>query len=1142
MDSNVFCRCWTRLALLLVAISSLVLGASNARAAQSVTLIWNASADTNVIGYNVYYGVASRTYTNRIDAGATTNLVVNGLLPGVTYYFAATAYNILGMESEYSSEVSYTVPVPVNTPPTLDSLPNLNIVEDFGLRTVQLSGISSGSASEVQSLIVTASSSNPSLIPHPVVTYTSSQTAGSLSFTPVANGFGTATITVTVDDGAGTNRITTRSFLVTVSAVNDTPTLNAISAITINEDAAAQTVALSGISSGAANEAQVLVVSATSSNPSLIPNPTVSYGSPAAAGSLTFSPVANAFGNATISVTVNDGSANVTRTFVVTVNAVNDSPTLNSIANLSVPQNAETRIVNLAGISSGAPNENQTLVVSAASSNPGLIPTPDVSYASPSASGTLTFTPVTGASGTATITVTVNDGGGNNSSVSRSFVVSVAQVNQVPTLEPLANLSIPENAGQRIVQLNGISSGSSTEVQTLTITASSSNTNLIATPVVTYTSPDTTGTLRFSPATNAHGTSTITVSVRDGGLSNNIVTRSFTVTVYPVNTPPTLQPLANLVIPRNSGQQTVNLAGISSGAANETQVLSVNAVSSVPGIIPNPTVSYSSPAATGKLTFSPQFLATGTTLITVTVNDNAGSNNIVQRSFSVTVTAPPTISDIPDQLVGINSNTAPIAFTVASADVDLGALTITATSTAPGLIPTTNIVFAGTGAARTVRLMPIKGQYGKATITISVSDGVATSSTSFVLEVVAPPSAPGMLMILTAGDGTVSGAKSGQPLVAGKVYSLTAVPAKGQEFAGWSGSFSSSATKIRFTARSNMVVQANFVPSPYRTGVYSGLIHEEEGIRVGSSGMFNLVVANHGRYSGRIQVGTTRVAFSGKLDLQCRATNIINRPGIAPMVLTLQMGEDATVDQVFGMLEGSVNMVLRGDRSVFNRTNPAPFAGNYTMVLPGSETSGGPEGHGHGIIKVNALGKAMFAGLLGDGTKVTQSAALSKDGTWPFFAALNRGQGAVISWLQFTNRINDDISGTVYWVRNAAQARYFPSGISHTTEAMGSRYTAIPGTNVLNSPVATIGFFGGNLEAPVQNALEISPLNQVLNLSTNAIALRFAPGSGLFSGKVSVPGQSKPLAFSGVVLQKQGVGYGFMLGTDSLSAVELNGN
>jgi hypothetical protein len=79
--------------------------------AASVTLAWTRSSDTNVAGYNVYYGGASGTYTNMVNVGSATNATISGLIPGTTYYFAATAYSSSGVGSPFSSEVSYTVPI-----------------------------------------------------------------------------------------------------------------------------------------------------------------------------------------------------------------------------------------------------------------------------------------------------------------------------------------------------------------------------------------------------------------------------------------------------------------------------------------------------------------------------------------------------------------------------------------------------------------------------------------------------------------------------------------------------------------------------------------------------------------------------------------------------------------------------------------------------------------------------------------------------------------------------------------------------------------------------------------------------------------------------------------------------------------------
>jgi len=80
--------------------------------AASVTLAWDASPSPEVTGYKIYFGPSSRNYTNVINVGNVLVATVTNLSTGGTYFFAATAYDGGGLESDFSNEVSYTVPVP----------------------------------------------------------------------------------------------------------------------------------------------------------------------------------------------------------------------------------------------------------------------------------------------------------------------------------------------------------------------------------------------------------------------------------------------------------------------------------------------------------------------------------------------------------------------------------------------------------------------------------------------------------------------------------------------------------------------------------------------------------------------------------------------------------------------------------------------------------------------------------------------------------------------------------------------------------------------------------------------------------------------------------------------------------------------
>ena len=64
---------------------------------------------TDVTGYMIHYGTASGIYSMGIDVGSATSYTVSNLIDGQTYYFAITAYNAAGVESEHSGEVSMLV-------------------------------------------------------------------------------------------------------------------------------------------------------------------------------------------------------------------------------------------------------------------------------------------------------------------------------------------------------------------------------------------------------------------------------------------------------------------------------------------------------------------------------------------------------------------------------------------------------------------------------------------------------------------------------------------------------------------------------------------------------------------------------------------------------------------------------------------------------------------------------------------------------------------------------------------------------------------------------------------------------------------------------------------------------------------------
>jgi hypothetical protein len=63
---------------------------------------------SDLAGFKIYYGTAPGVYGTPLDVGNTNTYTISGLSPG-TYYFAVTAYDASGSESERSGEASKVI-------------------------------------------------------------------------------------------------------------------------------------------------------------------------------------------------------------------------------------------------------------------------------------------------------------------------------------------------------------------------------------------------------------------------------------------------------------------------------------------------------------------------------------------------------------------------------------------------------------------------------------------------------------------------------------------------------------------------------------------------------------------------------------------------------------------------------------------------------------------------------------------------------------------------------------------------------------------------------------------------------------------------------------------------------------------------
>lgn len=85
---------------------------SEARAATetgtyNVSLAWDIDPDPTITGYRLHSGVESGNYTSSVVIGNVSSYTLAGLERGTVYYFVITAINSIGLESDYSNEVSF---------------------------------------------------------------------------------------------------------------------------------------------------------------------------------------------------------------------------------------------------------------------------------------------------------------------------------------------------------------------------------------------------------------------------------------------------------------------------------------------------------------------------------------------------------------------------------------------------------------------------------------------------------------------------------------------------------------------------------------------------------------------------------------------------------------------------------------------------------------------------------------------------------------------------------------------------------------------------------------------------------------------------------------------------------------------------
>ncbi|MFO0847152.1 MAG: FG-GAP-like repeat-containing protein [Gemmataceae bacterium] len=204
------------------------------------------------------------------------------------------------------------------------------------------------------------------------------------------------------------------------------------------------------------------------------------------------------------------------------------------------------------------------LVVTAASSDPALVPPVGLVLGGAGAARTLTVTPAPGRTGSATVTLTVTDAGGLSAGTTFTLTVAVVPTAGAPVVSPIANQQVP--AGGSTGPLAFAVADDRTAAADLRVTVTTSDPTLFPPAGLVLRGSGADRTLTVTPAEGLAGTGTVTVLVTDGdGLTTSI---TFRVTVVPAEVDTTFpDDLAPWTVAEQGGRPAGGVATAAGGAA-----------------------------------------------------------------------------------------------------------------------------------------------------------------------------------------------------------------------------------------------------------------------------------------------------------------------------------------------------------------------------------------------------------------------------------------------------------------------------------------------------------------------------------------------------------------------------------------------
>jgi large repetitive protein len=558
---------------------------------------------------------------------------------------------------------------------TLNTKPNFSDIDVGDTLTFSATGLPEGLAIETSTGVISGTAPNAAV--------------------------GNKNVTVTAKDSQGATVSST--FVLTVENTNDAPTVKTpIGDRSISEDTFFSTNIRNNFADMDVGNSLTFTATGLPFGLSITSN-----------GVISGTPTNAAVGNKPITVTANDGNGGtVSSTFTLTVTNTNDAPL---VANL-IPDTAaledDTVSINITSYFSDI-DTGDTLTYTAIGLPEGL---------SINSTGTISGKPTNNAVGLRNITVTANDG--NGGSISDTFVLTVTNTNDAPTV----STPIPDRTATEDAQFSINIKGNFADVDggdTLTFTTTVLPTGLML--------DSTTGVLKGVPTNANVGTNTITITASDG--NGGTVSDEFVLTVINTNDAPTIAtPIPDQTATEDSPFTVSTSSSFTDVDMGDTLIFSAANLPSGLAIDP----------MTGVISGTPINAAVGVKNITVTANDNKGGT--ISDTFAIAIA---NTNDVPTVVTPITSQSAtedvPFSMSIKNNFTDIDTVD-TLTYFASGL-PVGLAINASTGV---ISGIATNAAVGANNITITASDGNGgTANSAFTLTVANTNDAPTVTVPLT---------------------------------------------------------------------------------------------------------------------------------------------------------------------------------------------------------------------------------------------------------------------------------------------------------------------------------------------------------------------------------------------------------